>query len=94
MSIRSQAGSHILYSKEWNIVEAEIIESSKALLGSSVRIGMSKEEFILLDFKKYHSCFDKFNSISFPYGMNFNELKYSFDNDQRLSKINLSRYPD
>lgn len=91
--IRSSKGSFVLHSKEWDVVEAEIIEPLPAITGSSVNIGMSKKDFLLIDFKEVDPCFEKIRTISFPYGMNFNEISYSFDESQ-LTKIKMTDYPD
>lgn len=93
MVIHSEGGSEVQYSNEWNIVSAGIVESSNKLLGNNVNIGMSKRDFMLMYFNEYDECFDNIQSVAFPYGMNFNEIKYIFDNDQ-LEKIIMTKFPD
>lgn len=91
--IKSEAGSKILYSKEFGIVELEIIEPIKEMLGEKIKIGMSRADFILLFFDKYNTCFDNITKIVFPYGMNDNGLKFEF-REGKLNKVSIVNYPD
>lgn len=91
-TITTAQGSMFVLSQKTGVLESNIVEST-SLLGSEIKIGMSRRDFLKLFLHSDTDCFQKYNYIFFYGGMAENGLTFIFEKD-KLIRIRYKNIPD